>query len=320
MPVLCPICNDRGHKGKRAAFKFDGDITAYNCFNCGPESAAVYDPDGKSTTGEPLTSISRKMEAVLGAFGIPSDQYNMVLLNNLQRISPTTAPNHRPHIRSLEPPTIDLPKWFYPLSGAPDTDKWAHIARYYLDERGINPDSYPFMLSHKTTTKSLHKWHKRLIIPIYKDRKLIYYQGRALVHGLKKYENPAIDRSKVLYGYDEINKRSDAPVYVTEGWFDGYSIGGVAILGNNMNSDQIEILNRSRRRKVFIPDRFGNGRAVALIALTNGWDVSTPDIGDCKDMNEAVNKYGKMYVIKTLTENTINGFEAEAQLHIYCDS
>jgi hypothetical protein len=108
-------------------------------------------------------------------------------------------------------------------------------------------------------------------------------------------------------------------LYIVEGIFDAMSIDGVAIIGNEITDAQIEWLNRSRRKKVYIPDRFGDGRRVALDCLEHGWSISTPDIGSCKDMNEAVKKYGKMYVMKSIAENTADGLVAETKLRIYSE-
>ena len=35
-------------------------------------------------------------------------------------------------------------------------------------------------------------------------------------------------------------------------------------------------------------------------------------------MNEAVLKYGKLYVIKSITDNIADGFEARTKLGVYC--
>lgn len=54
-------------------------------------------------------------------------------------------------------------------------------------------------------------------------------------------------------------------------------------------------------------------------ALDEGWSISCPEIGDCKDVSEAVRKYGKMYVLKTITENKMTGFMARTYLGFYCE-
>lgn len=264
--------------------------------------------------------MPKKMEQVLHDFGVPENEWQQVLFTDLKFRSGSNHQRQKPKTIQIEPLELPLPETFYPLKEAETNDKWATIARYYLEEeRGVDPDKYPFMLSSKTDVPHLKKWFGRIIIPLYKDEKLIYYFGRDLTgKKQKKYENPAVSRDKVLYGFDKIFENVDLPLYIVEGWFDAFLISGVAILGNEISKPQIEWLNRSRRKKVYIPDQFGDGRRAAEHALSLGWHISTPNIGGCKDVNEAVLRYGKLYVMKELIEKTATGFEAKINIGIYC--
>jgi len=311
--VLCKVCMDHGKKGNRGGFKFENDTVAYNCFNCG--HTAAYNPNED-------TEISKNMKTVLRDFGIPDEEWQQVLLTSLS-IKDTGATKTIQELkkRSIEPPEIPMPESFYFLKDASEDDKWAAIARdYLLYDRGIDPSSYPFMLSSKPKDPHMEKWRGRVIIPFYKNNHLIYYQGRDLVgNKVKKYESPPISKDRVIYGFDELFKNTDIPLYIVEGWFDARVIDGVAIIGNKISDAQIDWLNKSRRRKVYIPDRFGDGHQAAKQALDEGWSISTPEIGSCKDMSAAVQKYGKMYVMKSIVDNTADGFAALTQLGIYCD-
>lgn len=313
-PIL-HVC-DRGKKGPRAGFKFDGDTVAFHCFNCG--LAAVYDPERRGREGLPL--ISKKMQRVLEDFNIPQDEWQQVMFSALRdRETGATAATPNKPAQSIEPMEVPLPETFYPLSEADPEDKWAMIARYYLEERSIDPSSYPFMLSRRTDVPHLKKWFGRVIMPIYKDGKLIYYTGRDLTgKALKKYESPAISRDRVIYGFDKLFEDNDLPLYIVEGWFDAFVVDGVAIFGNEFSSTKIKWLNRSRRQKVYIPDQFGDGFRAAKQAIDAGWSISTPNFGDCKDVSAAVQKYGKLYVLRTLAQHTASGFEAELNARMYC--
>lgn len=311
-PVLCKVCNDHGRKGPRAGFRFDGEKVAYHCFNCG--HACVFD-------AEQHRSLSTKMQQVLNDFGVPENEWQQVLFTALAKRNEGGATQQAaPQSRNIEPVEIPLPDIFYPLADAEDDDKWAEIARYYLlEERGIQPSSYPFLLSKRSDDQRLKKWFGRVIIPIYKDGKLVFYQGRDLTgKAQKKYESPAVTRERVLFGFDKLFDESDISVYIVEGWFDAFVIDGVALLGNEISDIQAEWLNRSRKKKVYIPDRFGDGKRGAERALELGWHISTPDIGGCKDMNQAVKRYGKLYVMKSIVDNTSDGFEAMTKLGVYC--
>ena len=96
-------------------------------------------------------------------------------------------------------------------------------------------------------------------------------------------------------------------------------IQGVSVFGNHMTPNQIKWLKQSSRQKVIIPDRFGDGHLLAEQALELDWAVSYPDIGSCKDVNDAIVKYGMLYTLKTISDNICLDFEAEARLGIYCE-
>lgn len=313
--VRCHVCNDHTRKGLRGAFIFDNDKVVYKCWNCGHLS--TYDPYEHEY-------MPKTMVKTLEAFGVPTDEWQQVILS-----SPAYQDGGLKHaekkktLTNIEPKEIKMPDHFYFLKDATPDDYVADAAREYLvDERGVNPDDYPFMLSTKAENPKLHKWLGRVIIPIYKNNKLIFYTGRALYNTLKKYETPAAPKERILYGFDRLFDHTDSPLIVTEGWFDGHAVDGVATLGNIITPYQRQWLDRSRREKIYVPDKFGDGRRAAEQALEFGWSISTPDVGStCKDMSDAVKKYGKMYVMRDIMEKkTSDTYEATIQLGYYCDS
>jgi len=297
---------DHGKKGPRAGFRFDEDAVAFHCFNCG--SSTTFDPDRDE-------NMPYEMRKILRDFGIVDDEWQPIIFSRLgqqKRPSRYEAPG------LAEPDTISLPPTFYRLCSA--NNDWAEIANIYLTERGIEPSAYPFYLSTHTDVPYLRKWMGRLIIPIYKDKRLIFLLGRDLTGTKqKKYESSATSRDNVIYGFNEIFTYSEKPLFIVEGWFDAFVIDGVAIIGNELSQAKIQWINLSKRRKVYVPDRRGNGHLGAIAALEAGWEISTPDIGNCKDINEAFTKYGSLYVRKTLNEQIASGFEAEAKLTVYCE-
>lgn len=301
--VLCKVCNDHGGKGKRAGFIFDSNgVVGYNCFNCGIKTK--YDPSDNST-------ISAKMKSVLASFGIEENEYKFIHLENIKnnnslKIKKTNKNNN------LEPQIITLPDHFYKLNNN-SNDIWSQIALEFLNLRKINFKDYPFYLS---TNK---EWLGRLIIPIYKDNNLIFYQGRKMDECIEgqKYKSPIISKTCVFFNYAEIFKNTNLPLFITEGFFDALCVNGVAIFGNSLTKQQIEILNKSKRKKVYIPDKYGSGDIGAEQALENNWSLGLPEIGQCKDINEAIVKYGKIYTIKSLMDNIYEGISAKAKLGFF---
>jgi hypothetical protein len=260
------------------------------------------------------------MTEILTSFNVPKDEVDKLKLEAFKPRDLIINTPTQSIIQQIEPMVVPLPSHFYPLSEASPNDVWGQIALDYLEyDRGIDPKSHPFYLAHKTGDPKLDRWFGRVIIPIYKDDNLIFYIGRDLTgKKQKKYLSPSYSKEKIIYGFHELYRETEEPLYIVEGWFDAFVINGVAILGNEISEAQTTWLNKSYRKKVYIPDRFGDGWVAAEHALKKGWSVSTPEIGNCKDINEAVLKYGKLYVMKSIAENIAEGFTAQARLGVYC--
>lgn len=302
--ILCKVCGDHGRKGLRAGFTFDSDgKVGYHCFNCGIKTK--YDPNE-------YVKISVKMKEVLTAFGIPEEDYKSIYLSNLKN---NNVKNIKKETISqdLDPPQISLPSHFYKVLSKTD-DIWSTIAQEYLKSRNFNINDYTFFLSNDD------KWLGRLIIPIYKNRKLIFYQGRKMDESIPgaKYRAADTTRDCVFFNYKEIFNYTQTPLFIVEGFFDAWLLNGVAILGNDFTPQQLKILEKSPRKKIYVPDKFGNGHIAAKQALEQGWSLGLPDIGMCKDIDESIKHYGKIYTIKSLVNNIYDGINAEVRLKLWC--
>jgi len=304
--LRCPVCNDHKYK-KRGGWKFEGEKTSYHCFNCG--SHALYEDGG---------FFSDDMEKILDAFSIPDDVIKQFKFDSFKASVNKKQVEKAP--ATIKPVSVlSLPKHFYRLIQDED-DVWSQIAQEYLTTRGIDIDDYKFYLS-RGGTKEENVWKKRLIIPIYRQQDLVFYQGRDLTETskLKYLGTESAAKSTVIYGHDQLFKDESLPLYVVEGFFDAFHINGVAVFGNEMSPQQLSYLNASPRKKVVIPDRKGDGHKLALQGIDNNWSVSILPFGDCKDVNDAIVKYGKLFVMKTLVENTVSGLEATIRVNILCE-
>jgi hypothetical protein len=303
--IKCPLCHDYKERG---GFRFINETISYHCFNCA--SKAMYDNNRKF--------LSEEMVRVLEAFNIPNNEINIIRFQSLGH----TFTKKIKKSEFTQNPLYEIPllPHFYKLTND-DSDTWSIIAREYLQyDRGIDYKDYPFYLSKGGKTKYDLQWTGRLIIPYYRHGRLIFYQGRDLIGTRKnRYKNAILDKNSIiLYGYDELFNNTAAPLFIVEGFFDAFVIGGIAILGNELNKSKIDIINQSKRHKIYIPDLKGNGNIPAMTAINVGWDVSIPDIGSCKDVNEAVKRFGKLYVIKSIIDNTLNGFAAQVRVTTLC--
>ncbi len=317
---------DHGRKGNRAAFLFEDDSVAFHCFNCGIKTTfkLFYD------------HFPKKLEQVLNDFGIPKEEINKLKFTILKKRdkSGQIKSSQKKEGLAINPKELPIPDHFYLLSAATEDDKWAEIARAYLEDRKIDHTSYPFFLStgipvyhigpecQKVLVKAAQKWTKRVIIPIYKDEKLIYYQGRDLTEqALKKYESPSAPKERIIYGFDQLFINEDRPLYVVEGFFDAFLVQGVALLGNELTEPQIVWLNKSRRDKVYVPDKGPSGAKNAQKALKQGWKISFPvepnSSNEFMDISDAIIKYGQLYIHNTLREQSCEGIQAKVNLKLF---
>lgn len=311
-PVLCKVCHDHGKKGKRAGFTFNGRNVGYNCFNCGKGATFDYNHD--------YAKLSSSMEEVLRSFGVQEQDWIQCLrgFGELDQSLSTDQP------LILNPSAIHMPPHFVALTESLEHE-CAGKAISYLKSRGMTLSDYPFYLAqwldkYKPTSEE-NKWYDRLIIPFYKEGELIFWQGRDLSDNKpRKYLSENSQRSNVIICWDNMSAAArEQPLYVVEGFFDAFHIKGVGVMSNRMSAEQMKILNMCPRPKVVIPDKWGSGSKLAIQALKLGWSIATPDIGSCKDINQAITKYGTMYVINSIRENTYSGDAGEIILNTYCE-
>lgn len=310
-PVLCKVCNDHGRKGKRAGFAFTGNTVGFNCFNCGHTAKFNSDRD---------CVMPRDMVTVLRAWGLSADDWiRCINVNAIGYINARHDSSDQTRSLRLIPSTIALPDHFYPLRDDPSDDQ-SVIALDYLSKRRIDWTQHSFMLSTGTSTSDpfAKRWHGRLIIPITFNGRLVFWQGRDML-GIrqKKYLSPAVPRDAIMGGFDQLFKHTDDPLIVVEGWFDGEVVDGVSVMCNKMTPEQLEWLERSPRPKIIVPDKEDSGAVLARQAISKGWKISTPDIGSCKDLNEAVCKYGPLYVLDSIASSVSDGFDAQIMLDLY---
>lgn len=306
--LRCPVCNDHKYK-KRGGWKFEDGKASYHCFNCA--IAASYDNESGY--------LSEDMEKILNSFSVPENVIKQLKFDSFKNGKKKQGES-KSQFDIVEPKPVTLPKHFYRLI-ADEDDVWSQIAEAYLNSRGIDIDDYKFYLSTGGSTPEDKRWTKRLIIPYYKGNNLVFYQGRDLTDKAKtKYLSlEAVSKGSVIYGFDQLYTNAEQPLFIVEGFFDAFHVGGVAVFGNEMSPQQLAYINSSPRRKIVVPDRRGDGQLLALQGLRQGWDVSVLPFDDCKDVDDAVNKHGKLFVIKTLLDRAVSGFEAEVQVNLLCE-
>lgn len=323
----CEVCGDGSRtKGPRGGWLFNGDMAFYRCFNCGCKGS--FDPNRDFP-------ICKDMRKVLVAFGIdPKDAMFLSYKNKMadeksSESSEDEEPVVKPYI-NLYVKTYDTPDYFYPLLNA--NNDIAVAAREKLWEKyGLKDTSYPFYLSSGVTKSDDPKEKliakalmNRIIIPYFKKDELMYYQGRSLEDSdNQRYLNMNVPKTNIIFNIDALYRDFDRPLFIFEGAMDAIHVDGVAVMENNLSASQIEILNRSSRRKVIVPDvpqhttKVKENRLIQLGVFEQGWGIAIPELGTgSKDLCEGIKRYGKLFVLKSLMENTFFGNEAKMRANL----
>jgi DNA primase len=146
--------------------------------------------------------------------------------------------------------------------------------------------------------------HRRIILPFTYENRLVGYTGRFFgpaedekKYGKYKKKSPA----NYVYGLDAQREQRQY-VIVCEGEFDALLTSGLAIGSNNINDKQIQLIEDLNIEPIVIPDQDKAGRDLAEQAANCGWSVSFPEWEDCKDVGDAVKKYGRMFTVHSILQ------------------
>lgn len=281
--VKCACCNDYQERG---GFKFDGETTGYSCWNCG--SRFKYEEN----TGK----FSKNCRDVLLDFGITREDLQKVgasVFFNKPEKSETEITLKSLTKMRLDTPEVALPGQTYPLGKELNQDLQKPLLEY-LSNRHIKPDGMMYSLEPE--------YLRRVIIPFYRDGKIIYWQARAIDDVKRRYLNSPVSKEAIIYGYDQLNRYEEAPLFITEGVFDAIPLNGACIIGSKLNEAKIEILKRSRRRKIFVIDKDITGSELAKSVIDLGWELTHVDVR-ADDVNHSIVQFGLPYTVYSLLKN-----------------
>ena len=291
-----PCCHHRGHspdKRKRAGVRFDTGFV-YNCFNC--KFTASWQP------GRP---ISIKLKSLCKWLGADENDINQLIFEALKTESVDYVASESK--QSVEFPSKSLPEGALPINEWLEVDldynletALAYVVEYIFN-RGFNPTTDCF---YWTPTEGMQN---RVILPFRYEGKIVGYTARKVTPGKPKYLS---DQHPHFVFNVDAQQESQKYVFVCEGPFDALSIGGVALLTNNIADQQARIINAFNKEVIVVPDQDVAGLELINKASEQGWSVAFPTWGkDVKDVADAVDKYGKLFVlvdvIKTAVSNPI---------------
>ena len=278
-----PCCGHRGHSPdtrKRGGIRFDGDGIVYNCFNC------------KFSTGwQPGSPFGEKMKSLGRWLGATDDDIKELIFESLKTESPDYHPeHHQPRIEFTDKP---LPE------GALSLKEWAEFGTEmpeeiipvleYIYNRGYDPLDGNFYWSHSSG------YEQRVIIPFVYQGRIVGNTARKITDGKPKYLS---DQHPHFVFNVDAQKEEQKYVFVCEGPFDALAIGGMALLTNEITDQQSRIINSLGSEVIVIPDQDSAGLALFDRAADLGWAVAMPTWDDdVKDVADAVQRYGRLFVI-----------------------
>lgn len=290
------------HNGESADTRGRGGLTAnadgsvsYHCFNC--NFKASYQP------GRHLTFKFRKLLTWFGA----SDNDVRRLVIEAIRIRELVNPEEvKAEEEKIEFKVRELPEGavsFQQMLTHHILDDFRNVpgllnsAVDYIKERKIDIDKYDFYWTDSTE----HSLHQRVIIPMIWEGKIIGYTSRAFTDGVKPKYYSHYEPNLV---FNLNNQQRDWKfVIVCEGPFDAMSVDGVAVMSNDCSEVQADIIDSLGREVIVVADRDKAGAQLINKAMEYGWSVSFPVWQEtCKDINEAVVKYGKLFVLKSIID------------------
>jgi len=280
-----PCCQHRGHSPdtrKRAGIRFDGNGIVYNCFNC------------KFTTGwQPGSSIGEKMKTLCRWLGSSEDTIKELVFEAMK----TEGDDYRPSQQEIKLEFTDkeLPEGAMPLLEWVNSKYWKDISLEvelviaYVVSRGYDPFDGNFFWSPASG------YEHRVIIPFKWEGRIVGNTARKVTSGKPKYLSD--QHPHFVFNFDQ-QKENQKYIFVCEGPFDALAVDGVALLTNEIAEQQSRIINSLGAEVIVIPDQDRAGLVLFDRAAELGWAVAIPNWdSDVKDVADAVQRYGRLFVI-----------------------
>lgn len=201
----------------------------------------------------------------------------------------------------LDDNQLTLPKFTFLIKSMPEDSLHRMQAEYYLSKRQLSIENMYFCTDGD--------YKNRIIIPYYKDDKLIYYNSRHIANGKPRYLGPpksvGVGKSEVLFApyWPKSGK-----VFLTEGEFDAlslYSCGfnSVACGGKELSDNQLLMLKDYSVCLALDQDVYGLKAVMnmgeKLLSIGAKTSYIRPAIG-YKDWNDMLVKIGKEEITKYL--------------------
>lgn len=282
-----PCCQHNGEnqdKRSRGGMKLSNEGWSFHCFNCGYTASFIL--------GRNLTYKARKL---LSWLNVPQEEIERINLESLKHKSIAGLLSERQQVsnelQGIRFEERDLPP-FAELLTSEQSEYWN-----YVRGRGV-PEDYPLMV--QLQTDNVHWTRPHVVVPFTYNNTVVGYSCRFLDNKIPKYINDI--QPGYVFGTD-LQSDNWNYVLVMEGVFDALSINGLAVLHAEINDAQVRLIRSLGREVIVVPDQDAAGMKLVDRAVELGWSVSMPEWPGCKDVNDAVIKYGKLATLITILEH-----------------
>jgi hypothetical protein len=296
----CPMCKTRGHKSdtrKRGGVMFQDDKVQYNCFNCGYKAGWSI---GKR--------IGKNLNDLLLQFGADPAQIQRVNFELLKtQEQDQIAQQFIKAEEQKERTYIGWKPMFLPKNAVRfnevDTSKLDEenlkkftSAVQYIEDRGLS------FYKDWRWTQHLH-FKNRVILPFYYKRMIVGYTARWVGDTPDKNTPKYFNQMPKNFVYNLDSQYKHKYIIVTEGQIDALQVGGVALSGNAPSDIQCDIVDDLEKQIIVVPDADSAGMALVKKAIKRGWSVSFPPWEGCKDAADAVEKYGRLFTVRSIIDS-----------------
>jgi len=260
-----------------------GTGVVYNCFNC--KYTASWQP------GRQLTEKFKNLCKWLGA---GDDEINTMIFEAMKTESAEYTPSEsKTKIeftnKALPDDAKSLVNWLDDIQLTDDEERQLIKVVEYVVGRGFDPTSKNFFWTPSAG------YADRVILPYYYEGRIVGSTARKIRPGMPKYVSD--QHPHFVYNLDS-QVDANQYVFVVEGQFDALSVDGVGLLTNEINEQQARLINSLGKTVIVIPDQDKPGMLLVDQAMSYGWKVAFPTWeDDVKDCAEAVERYGKLFVI-----------------------
>ncbi len=304
--VCCVHNHETQDKRGRGGLALSDDCISWHCFNCGFKTSYKHG-----------FVVGFKFKNLLKWFGFSRTEISRILLETMRERERAIQSGLLEEDKTTHPEIPNINKITFKHADLPDSLTFTETLDY-IEKNNEVPDGFVPILDYVLDRKiDIDKYEFRWtpVSGIYKNRVIIPYRwkGDTVGHSARLVSKTAnFTNAKKYITYDAQgyvfnieNQKSDWEyVIVCEGQFDAMSIDGVSVFNADITQKQIDIINSLNRQVIVLPDWDKSGIKLIKKALELNWAVSFPCWRTvCKDANDAVIKYGKLFTLHSVIKD-----------------